>query len=32
MHDAPASGKGVDDATNKEDVNKEALEVGFPSS
>ncbi|KAK3292473.1 uncharacterized protein B0H64DRAFT_477603 [Chaetomium fimeti] len=26
MHDAPASGKGTDDATNKEDVNKKALE------
>ncbi|KAK4458066.1 hypothetical protein QBC42DRAFT_277611 [Cladorrhinum samala] len=26
LHDPPASGKGIDDATNKEDVNKKALE------
>ncbi|KAK4151534.1 hypothetical protein C8A00DRAFT_17067 [Chaetomidium leptoderma] len=26
MHDPPASGKGTDDASNKEDVNKAALE------
>lgn len=28
MHDAPASGKGTDDASHKQDINKEALEVG----
>lgn len=28
MHDVPASGKGTDSAPHKEDVNKEALEVG----
>jgi hypothetical protein len=27
MHDVPASGKGTDDASHKEDINKEALEV-----
>ncbi|AEO64370.1 uncharacterized protein THITE_2142287 [Thermothielavioides terrestris NRRL 8126] len=26
MHDVPASGKGTDDASHKEDINKEALE------
>jgi len=26
LHDPPASGTGIDDATNKEDVNKKALE------
>ncbi|KAK4110998.1 hypothetical protein N656DRAFT_781318 [Canariomyces notabilis] len=26
MLETPASGKGTDDATNKQDVNKEALE------
>lgn len=29
MHDAPASGKGTDDASNKEDKNKNALEVSI---
>jgi hypothetical protein len=29
MHDPPASGKGTDDASHKEDRNKEALEVGI---
>jgi hypothetical protein len=31
MHDPPASGKGTDDASHKEDRNKEALEVGISS-
>lgn len=31
LNDPPASGKGTDDATNKEQVNKEQLEVSFPS-
>ncbi|KXX73598.1 hypothetical protein MMYC01_209243 [Madurella mycetomatis] len=26
MHDAPASGKGTDNASHKQDINKEALE------
>ncbi|KAK4032662.1 hypothetical protein C8A01DRAFT_40893 [Parachaetomium inaequale] len=26
MHDVPASGKGTDNASHKEDINKEALE------
>ncbi|GAB1316023.1 hypothetical protein MFIFM68171_06233 [Madurella fahalii] len=26
MHDAPASGRGTDNASHKEDINKEALE------
>ncbi|KAL2162261.1 hypothetical protein VTH06DRAFT_7174 [Thermothelomyces fergusii] len=26
LHDVPASGKGIDDASHKKDVNKEALE------
>ncbi|KAL2198048.1 hypothetical protein P885DRAFT_34387 [Corynascus similis CBS 632.67] len=26
MHDVPASGKGTDDASHKEDINKAALE------
>lgn len=30
LHDPPASGTGIDDATNKEDVNKKALEVCRP--
>jgi hypothetical protein len=30
MHDVPASGKGTDNATHKEDANKEAIEVGTP--
>ncbi|KAK4133654.1 hypothetical protein BT67DRAFT_442572, partial [Trichocladium antarcticum] len=25
MHDVPGSGKGIDDASNKKDINKEAL-------
>ncbi|KAK0640845.1 hypothetical protein B0T16DRAFT_418549 [Cercophora newfieldiana] len=28
MHDPPASGKGVDDASHQEEANKKALEVG----
>ena len=28
MHDVPASGKGTDNASHKEDINKKALEVG----
>jgi hypothetical protein len=27
MHDPPASGKGTDDASNKEQTNKSALDV-----
>lgn len=27
LHDVPASGKGTDDASHKEDINKAALEV-----
>jgi hypothetical protein len=27
MHDTPASGKGTDDASNKEQTNKTALDV-----
>jgi len=27
MHDVPGSGKGTDDATNKEQTNKSSLEV-----
>jgi hypothetical protein len=27
MHDTPASGKGTDNATNKEQTNKQGLEV-----
>ena len=30
MHDVPGSGKGIDDASNKKDINKEALEVRHP--
>lgn len=32
MHEAPASGKGTDDASRKEDANKAALEVRAPQS
>jgi hypothetical protein len=27
MHDVPGSGKGIGDASDKKDINKEALEV-----
>lgn len=30
LQDPPASGKGTDDASNKEQTNKESLDVCFP--
>lgn len=31
MHDVPGSGKGIGDASNKKDINKEALGVSIVS-